>query len=420
MSRACKCRHSRLRPFRRAAGGIAEQPILDDVMVELLRPEQAGVGAPGDEAFTVGKLGGQDGLVERVALRSTLGEDLLEAGDVDGADLVRTLQPQAEHARTARGKHDLEPCRRLRPDELGVHRLGPSADHPLVECILHVRAGVGRPMQADMVGLVLGEEQRRSGQLAEDFPPVASEGQMLAVDLDLRDRPHPRPRCATFVVAVPGPGVAEPERRQEMDRRFLRPGVDDLNADEQFLHVGLGVLHGHVEAAVAVEDPGVGEFELRGVLAAAPVLFDELGVGELRLRIPVEGAGVGMGGGGVEVEPGFLDVLTVVAFGVGEAEEAFLEDRVAAVPKGRGEAQPALAVGKPEQAVLAPAVGTAAGMVVREVLPAGAVLRIVFADGGPLAVGQIGAPALPVRGAKGVLGETLALGGLTQTFLAVG
>jgi hypothetical protein len=55
-----------------------------------------------------------------------------------------------------------------------------------------------------------------------------------------------------------------------------------------------------------------------------------------------------MGRGGVEVEPGFLDVLAVIAFGVGEAEEAFLEDRVAAVPKGWGEAQPALTVGKPE------------------------------------------------------------------------
>ena len=333
---------------RRRRSRIAEQPVLDDVVVELLRPEQAGVGAPGDKAFTIGKLGGQDGPVERVALRSTSGEDLLEASDVDGADLVRTLQPQAEHARTARGKYDLEPCRRLCTDEVGVHRLGPSADHPVVEGILHVRAGVGRPMQADMVGLVLGEEQRRSGRLAEDFPPVTSEGLMLAVDLDFRDRPHPRPWCAAFVGAVPGPGVAEPERRQEMDRRVFRPSVDDLDADEQILHVGLGVLHGHVEAAVAVEDPGVGELELRGVLAAPPVLLDESGVGELRLRIPVEGAGVGMGRGGVEVEPGFLDVLAVIAFGVGEAEEPFLKDRVAAVPKGGSEAQPALTVGKPE------------------------------------------------------------------------
>ena len=72
----------------------------------------------------------------------------------------------------------------------------------------------------------------------------------------------------------------------------------------------------------------------------------------------------------VEVEVALLHVLAVVALGAGQAEEPLLEDRVAAVPEGQGEAEPALAVGDAQQAVLAPAVGAAAGVVVREVVPA--------------------------------------------------
>ena len=76
---------------------------------------------------------------------------------------------------------------------------------------------------------------------------------------------------------------------------------------------------------------------------------------------------------GVEVEIALLDVLAVVALGVGQAEEPLLEDGVAAVPQRQGEAQAALAVGDAQQAVLAPAVGAAAGVLVGEVVPALAV-----------------------------------------------
>src|SRR5204863_3156772 len=98
-----------------------------------------------------------------------------------------------------------------------------------------------------------------------------------------------------------------------------------------------------------------------------------------------------------------LDVLAVVALLVGQAEEALLEDRVFAVPEGQGEAQAAFAVGQAEQAVFAPAVGPAVGVVEGEVVPGAAVGRVVLADGGPLALAEVRAPALPVPGAAGVL-----------------
>ena len=73
----------------------------------------------------------------------------------------------------------------------------------------------------------------------------------------------------------------------------------------------------------------------------------------------------------------------------------------------RREAQPALPVGDAEQAVLAPAVGAAARLIVGEVLPHVAVRRVVLSDRAPLALGQVRPPALPVPLATRVLRETL-------------
>ena len=54
-----------------------------------------------------------------------------------------------------------------------------------------------------------------------------------------------------------------------------------------------------------------------------------------------------------------------------------------------------VAVADAGDAVLAPAVGLAAGQVVRQVVPGVAVGAVVLADGGPGAVADVGAPAAP-------------------------
>ena len=48
------------------------------------------------------------------------------------------------------------------------------------------------------------------------------------------------------------------------------------------------------------------------------------------------------------------DILAVVAFAVGEPEEALLEDGIFAVPQGQGETEALLVVGEPDQAVAVP------------------------------------------------------------------
>src|SRR5262249_37642731 len=90
-----------------------------------------------------------------------------------------------------------------------------------------------------------------------------------------------------------------------------------------------------------------------------------------------------------------LDVLAVIAFAVGQPEQAFLQDGVLAVPEGQREAEPLLVVGNAGQAVFAPAIGAGARLVVAEIIPGVAVLAVVFADRAPLAFAEVWAPLLP-------------------------
>src|SRR5206468_2383634 len=111
--------------------------------------------------------------------------------------------------------------------------------------------------------------------------------------------------------------------------------------------------------------------------------------------ILVEHPQVGVGRGGVEEVVELLYVLAVLPLAVGEAEHPLLEDRIAAVPEREREAEVLMFVREPGEAVLAPAVGAAPGMIVGEVVPGGPVRAVVLPDRAPLAFGEVGAPPLP-------------------------
>ncbi len=143
-----------------------------------------------------------------------------------------------------------------------------------------------------------------------------------------RRRGDVRPRRAL----VPGPAVPPPERGQDVERRRLRPGVADADADAEVERRGLRVIDGDPPVAAIVEDAGVGEFELALVPAAAGVLLAQPRVGKFGLRVMIEPAQPRGGRRRVRVPPVFLDVLAVIALGAGQAEQALLEERVAAVP----------------------------------------------------------------------------------------
>ena len=173
---------------------------------------------------------------------------------------------------------------------------------------------------------------------------------------------------------------------------------------------GLGVFNHHVEIAALVEYAGIDKLELAVGHAARRVFRHQPVVREGGLRIFVQHPHVGMRRRTIEEVVEFLDVLAMIALGVGEAEQTLLQNRVVLVPQSEADAPKQLVVGETGQSVLAPAVGAAAGMVVRKIIPSGAAWAIVFAHGAPLALAQIGSPAAPIIAAVGGV-KPAALGG---------
>src|SRR6516162_268860 len=209
------------------------------------------------------------------------------------------------------------------------------------------------------------------------------------------DRVADATHARLVVAAAPGPGVAEPQRRQDVHLGRLGPAIVDRNLDQNIFRPILGVFDEDVEVAVVVEDAGVEQLVLELIPAAAAVGVNQIGVRELPLRILIEVLHVRMGRRAVEIEVVFLDVLAVVTLAVGQAEKAIFENWVLAVPESQRETETLLVVGDAGQAVLAPAIGAGARLIVAEVVPGVTAFAVIFADGPPLALAQVGTPLFP-------------------------
>ena len=146
----------------------------------------------------------------------------------------------------------------------------------------------------------------------------------------------------------------------------LRPAVYGGDLHQDVFRVVFGIFHEDVEVPVVLEDAGVEEFVLHVVFGTTPVRLYQIRVSKCRLRILVQVLHTGMGRGAVEVEVILFHILAVVAFAVGEAEEPLLQDGVLLIPQGQCEAQVLLVIGNASDAVLAPAVGARAGLIVGE------------------------------------------------------
>src|SRR5262249_42753249 len=125
--------------------------------------------------------------------------------------------------------------------------------------------------------------------------------------------------------------------------------------------------------------------------------------GEPALWVLVEHLEVGVGRSGIEVVVDLLHVLAVVALPVGQSEQPLLQDRIAAVPQGQGQAQALFVVADAGQAVLAPAVRAAAGMVMRKIIPGSGVGAVVLTNRAPLALAEVRSPLPPRLSASAVL-----------------
>jgi hypothetical protein len=183
-----------------------------------------------------------------------------------------------------------------------------------------------------------------------------------------------------------------------VERLALRPRVHHADGHEQVVGVGLRVVDLDDPVAVLVERAGVEQLVLGLVLPPAPVLGEEVAVGELALRVVIAPAVPRMARRRVEVPPVLLGVLAVVPLVAGEPEDPLLQDRIAAVPEREREAEPLLDVGEAGEPVLAPPVGARARVVVREGLPRRPALAVVLAHGAPLPLAEVRAPVVPVGG----------------------
>ena len=209
------------------------------------------------------------------------------------------------------------------------------------------------------------------------------------------------------ILAAEGPGVAEPQGRQQVQRGGVGTPVRHREADQHVVGRILGVLDLHVEVAVLVEDARVEQLILQLVLSALAVDLDQLLVGKRRLRILVEALEVRVGRRGIDVEVIFLQVLAVVALGAGQAEGALLEDRIALVPEREREAEPLVVVRDAHQPVLSPAVNPRTRVVVGKIIPGLAGRAVILAHRAPLAFAQVRAPPPPVSFARAFIFQSL-------------
>ncbi len=123
-----------------------------------------------------------------------------------------------------------------------------------------------------------------------------------------------------------------------MNGSLLRAAIVDSDAHQDVVDTGLGVFDLDIEIAVVFEQPGIDELVFRLPDAAAPALLDQAAVRKFGLRVFVEGLQIGMGRSGVEVVVQLLDVLAMVPFTVGEAEQALLQNGVSRIPHGQRKA----------------------------------------------------------------------------------
>ena len=387
--------------------GIAAAPLLHHVVVELLRPEQPGVGLPHHEALIVVNVRRKFGVVECFRLHPPDREGPLESGFIHDQRRADRGEPQAQLHLAVRGNLQRVVRRRLGPEVLRVHRLALAVDYVVVEGVLHIVPCIRHAEEPRGVCLVLGEKKIRLNvadplRLQAEFP----ERRMRRLDhrsAHLLD--------AWLRARVPRPGIAEPQRRQHVDRRSLRSAVRDRDADGNILLRLLRIFDKDIEVAPVLEDPAIFQLKLRQLAPAPRIFRHQPRVGKLRLRIFVERAHVGVRRRGVEIPVPFLHILAVIALRIGQSEEAFFQKRIAPIPQREPKTHPALAVADPEQPILAPPIRPAPRVFVRQVIPRIAIGGVILPHRAPLALCKIRSPALPVFCAGAVLGETLVLGG---------
>ena len=289
-SRALRCRHVRFRIAARPCGGAgspaspscqrltlyAKNCLPQIIPANASRRTRASSRCAGS---------GRDRRVEGIGLRLPERQDLLRIDR--GRDGLVVGEPllEAEHELHGLAGGDVGPVppRGLGPGVLGVdgRRAG---DHVVVDPVLGVaRDRVAAP-DPGLVGRVVAEQWFGCDLVGDGMgvQPVSTESRMLGNDV-----PVAQAQVGSALDLAAGPGVAEPQRRQDVDRADLGAVVGHRHPHHDVLGAGLGVLDLHGEEPVLLEHPGVEQLELPHVLAPGAVLVTQALVGEGCLRVVV-------------------------------------------------------------------------------------------------------------------------------------
>ena len=351
-------------------------------MEELLRPQHPGEGLAQHTSLVLGRRRRREPGVEAVRLGAPHGHDVVE----------RVLLPVGGRAELEAHLGGLAGLDResIASGRLGARPLGidgvRAAHDVVVDAVLREVCS-GQAEQTLCVRLVLAEEQlgiaRELQQVATQLVVLRDDGACLGRQRGLAS------------IGAPRPGVAEPQRRQDLDRRRFRSGVADRDLDVDVVWRRLRELCLDPPIAVVIEDASVDELELGILLRASSVLLDEAAVGELALRVVVPPSHVRMRGRGVDEPPVLLGVLGVVALFRVQPEDALFQNRIAPVPERERETQRLAVVAPAREAILVPPVRTRPRMVMGERVPRRAVGAVVLTHGSPGSFREVRTPSLP-------------------------
>ena len=258
-------------------------------------------------------------------------------------------------------------------------------------------AGAGGAVDDRTVGLVVGRQH--DGGIGRSQQPAGSElttrrhpwVEQHAVAVGLQTDHTGRPDDGAdhrllLRLRPPRPGVAEPERRQHVQRGRVGAAVHGRDPDGDLLGRCLGVFNEDVEPAVVGKDSCVEEFVLWPLSLPTLVFGHQLFVGKRPLWVAVSQAHERVRGSVVDVEVILLHVLAVVPLEWADAKKPFLEVRVRFVPEGRRKAEQLKTVADAGDAILAPAVGLGPRQPIGEMSPGIAIGRIVLPNRTPRTV----------------------------------
>ncbi len=372
---------------RRRLHRIALDPPRHVIAEVLLAPDHAGKGLSLNAAgVDAGNAGLQVG-VKFIGFADALGEHSVKVREraLDRA----WRQAQLYGLRAARRNLEREPDGGLRAGLPRIDGMLAAGHDTFMDAVLPVTRPRIIVPQAAGIRFVVAEQDRPWRTVSVQ---VAT-SQLRVIDLDGDMLRHAQFRLVG--PSVPTPGIAKPQLGQQVERGGLGSAVVRGDTHQDVFVAGLSVLDHHIEIPVVGEGLRVDELEFRMGDAAAAILLLQLRVRELPLRVLVKHLQIGVGRSGIEVVIELLDVFTMVALAIIKPEQALLENRIVCVPQRQRQAQALLRVAEATDAILAPAVGATARVIVRKIIPGGAVLTVVFAHRAPLPLGKVGAPLFP-------------------------